>query len=101
VRELGVVRVRQRYTRDCKLRAESRRAFAQVRKIVMSSSPSTRFDGSDICGKAADELPIRCVPALAGVCSGSALRGPASCATQHLHLSLPLQAAGQVPAGVR
>jgi hypothetical protein len=30
-----------------------------VRKIVMSSSPSTRFDGGDICGKAADELPIR------------------------------------------
>lgn len=25
----------------------------------MSSSPSTRFDGRDICGKAADELPIR------------------------------------------
>ena len=32
---------------------------SQVRKIVMSSSPSTRFDGNDICGKAADELPIR------------------------------------------
>jgi hypothetical protein len=30
----------------------------------MSSSPSTRFDGSDICGKAADELPIRCVALL-------------------------------------
>jgi hypothetical protein len=28
----------------------------------MSSSPSTRFDGRDICGKAADELPIRCAP---------------------------------------
>ena len=35
-------------------------ASCQVRKIVMSSSPSTRFDGNDICGKAADELPIRC-----------------------------------------
>lgn len=31
----------------------------RVPKIVMSSSPSTRFDGTDICGKAADELPIR------------------------------------------
>ena len=31
----------------------------RVPKIVMSSSPSTRFDGNDICGKAADELPIR------------------------------------------
>lgn len=30
-----------------------------VPKIVMSSSPSTRFDGSDIRGKSADELPIR------------------------------------------
>ena len=36
-----------------------------VRKIVMSSSPSTRFDGNDICGKAADELPIRCAPRVA------------------------------------
>ena len=31
----------------------------KVHKIVMSSSPSTRFDGRDICGKSADELPIR------------------------------------------
>ena len=31
----------------------------KVHKIVMSSSPSTCFDGRDICGKSADELPIR------------------------------------------
>eukprot|EP00238_Polyblepharides_amylifera_P000182 CAMPEP_0196572380 /NCGR_PEP_ID=MMETSP1081-20130531/2445_1 /TAXON_ID=36882 /ORGANISM="Pyramimonas amylifera, Strain CCMP720" /LENGTH=355 /DNA_ID=CAMNT_0041889687 /DNA_START=20 /DNA_END=1087 /DNA_ORIENTATION=- len=30
-----------------------------IRKIVMSSSPSTRFDGGDINGKTEDELPIR------------------------------------------
>lgn len=27
-----------------------------IKRIVMSSSPSTRFDGSDICGKREDEF---------------------------------------------
>ena len=30
-----------------------------VRKVVMSSSPSTRFDGRDIEGRAAEDLAIR------------------------------------------
>jgi hypothetical protein len=56
-----------------------------VRKIVMSSSPSTRFDGGDICGKAADELPIRCASA---------------CMDGHTHASTPLGVASHVVAEV-
>ena len=32
--------------------------FLQVPRIVMSSSPSTRFDGSDVENKTEDDLPI-------------------------------------------
>ena len=46
----------------CALWLSTLTSSTQVRKIVMSSSPSTRFDGYDICGKAADELPIRRAP---------------------------------------
>ena len=54
----------------------------------MSSSPSTRFDGNDICGKAADELPIRCEAVLRA-------RPDASDNTRRA------QAAGEVSPGVR
>ena len=67
----------------------------QVRKIVMSSSPSTRFDGNDICGKAADELPIRRAPWNAGGC-----HSPRPYVMLLLTLLCSTQETGAVPAGV-